>query len=612
MRFTLSLASATLTSCALAGTPAVFCPGSNPYFANACSPNTLIAVTDNAAVLGVDLDYDTNAPAGWVVVVYLCTSGDVTVDAPGAAQDIKSLEIKAAGSPCASTVAAANLSLTGAIRDVRHIFQGAGLTTLDVRGTISGDLYDVEATSIDAGYQSANASGLIVDGDALGDISLGEWTNATDAVQISRLRVGDDLLGNVYAQDGAIDFISVVGDIGAANSPVDIRASTDVGIVAATNIHAEIEALDGNITSIEAGGGGDFTGLISADELAAPAHANPSYTIFTNAADRVINITGDFGTDTAEARIRLTEPLTNGTAMVGPQAISIGGSFVNSVAASNDPEIELPAGGLGGYIVINQPNTSGEWEEGATVSVGAIDLDGPNYILADLDELEEIGGASAGVAPFSLHRTLCVPQDDAFELLHVSPTCLLEDPSCIEVLECVVRLYEMRTVFRGPLVNINSPSPPQSAEGVVVIKKRTLGPSMLDWEEIDDIASEFEIAQQNGTGGGVRSEIAPSRINNAELGIGVEYRVTNALGEAPLLCDGVAGNPPAEFTYQFILDYDCAAGLVELFDLDEDGVVSYADLVAWLIIHEDLNLDGEADDLDFALLYAAITYYNSL
>ncbi len=130
---------------------------------------------------------------------------------------------------------------------------------------------------------------------------------------------------------------------------------------------------------------------------------------------------------------------------------------------------------------------------------------------------------------------------------------------------------------------------------------------------IEDVTDEFEIELLDGYGGGTNSVIRLYRTDNADLGIGAEYRISNACStDNPLLCDGVVGNPPAVFTYQFILDYDCAGGLVEMFDLNEDGVVSYADLVQWLVIHQDLNLDGESDDLDFLLLYAAIQYYNSL
>lgn len=312
--------------------------------------------------------------------------------------------------------------------------------------TLSGDL----------GFLNSSTPSNIVVDDTLYDVTVGNLIGT--------------LLANGANGDGAIQVFDVKGAIGdpgnsAAGSITttgrirDITAGVVYGMI--TVGAGGTEDIGSLVVTTESGytGGGHFYGALAANALT-------THTGMTTTTG-LISVAGDFG-----GEVTLDEPLQNvSTSPLVVPPILIGGSFLDGAL------IDLPEEGLGGYILIEEGS---EWEEGAVIAVGATDLEGPNYIVSE-EELEDLGGASAAVAPFGLHRTLCDPQDDAYHLLHVSPSCMLEDPSCLEVLACVDSISEMRLVFRGPLTPIDLGGTPANAAGILVIQRRTLGPSMSVW-----------------------------------------------------------------------------------------------------------------------------------
>lgn len=419
-------------------------------------------------------------------------------------------------------------------------------------------------------------------------------------------RISDvDVLGNVFAQvfvgsEGwsadQIDDFDVKGAIGIEGNALAglIQTTGRIGTIIAGAIHSSISVGPQN-SRAEAGlietktdspytGDGHFTGSIIADELL-------HHTQQGDIPGR-IRIAGDFG-----GALTLLEPIQNRSdGDIAP--IIIDGSLLETAA------INLPEEGLAGYILGGYSGT-GDWEEGAVVSVGEIELDDPDYnnvIPAT------VGGSSVGLAPYDLYEVACEPRHDSVHVLHVSPTCLLEgEPTCIELLECVSAFQgPFRLQFRGPINEVSGP-----ASGLVVIKRRSLVAPLTAWENAEDITSDFSALTVDAGPESPNSVLQLSYTGQTDLGTRVEFQITE--GANPPTCYGVFGEPEVlPFTYQCTVYFDCRTGLEDLFDLNEDGVVNYLDLLNWLIQNQDLNYDGGIDVIDFEVLYAAILYYENL
>lgn len=512
------------------------------------------------------------------------------------------------------------------IGHVRKILKGSGIAGLDIGGVISGDLGPssvgsataVEATAI--GNFGSLPPGLVVSGSVTGDIILANVSPSGDNPQVSILDVGNGLtpghlLASIEARGGAIDQIMVAGTIGDEEHLPHIAARLDIGQILASSIRADIIAgqeagygeevanIGSIITNAEASGSsGDFVGAVVVNTIGSGLNGK-TLSISENALKQLY-VKGNLGDGETDTSLQFDAPISNPTFSASPvPVIFIGGSLFDN-PSSGVYEINLPADGLEGHVAINGGDESGEWEEGAVVRVGSVELTEPAYSTLP----DEVGGGSVGVAPFGLYRTGCEPRASSVTPLHISTTCTLEDPSCIEALSCVTNPHhEMVLRFTGPLVQEEE----AFATGKLVIKRRSISSVPLAWDHpsIVDIASQFKMTYEieNNVG----SVIRVRRDDNANLGAQFEYRITP--GASPPVCAGVLGSPEvAAFTYQVSFYFDCSEGLVELFDLNEDGVVDYADLLQWLIVQQDLNYDGAANDVDFQVLYAAIQYYNSL
>ncbi len=294
-----------------------------------------------------------------------------------------------------------------------------GAAVLDVTGWIGGNFGNgsdmTQLTTVGAG-----SNGLTVAGNLVSNLVLDR--GAFGGVKLSRLRVGGNLLGNIQVKRGAVGLIELIGQnktIGSTSTPVAIQAWSDIGQVAASEIHAAIEAgvtFDGthpapasNITSIIAdkslgntSTAGNYTGTIVADALGQPRNVG-----FFTTWNPQIRIGNDFGASGVPSQMYLREGLRNQLEIVDSsilRAVVIGGALRDSISDPNTPEILLPANGLVGQIITNNNDSlaSGAgWESGAIVKVGSQSLTGPTYTTLPT----ALGGGAVGVARFDLHGT---------------------------------------------------------------------------------------------------------------------------------------------------------------------------------------------------------------
>lgn len=64
--------------------------------------------------------------------------------------------------------------------------------------------------------------------------------------------------------------------------------------------------------------------------------------------------------------------------------------------------------------------------------------------------------------------------------------------------------------------------------------------------------------------------------------------------------------------YRFTVWFDCRETLIGIFDMNEDTVLDYEDLVAWLLANADINFDGDINAIDFEDLLEAVEYFDGL
>ncbi len=260
--------------------------------------------------------------------------------------------------------------------------------------------------------------------------------------------------------------------------------------------------------------------------------------------------------------------------------------------------IFLPEGGLEGWISINWLDDGGEWEEGAEIVFG--DPKDPTHVLTapDYPDLPSaLGGGTAGLARFQLHREACSP-----------PANVMVD----DVAPQTVRVRHYGFIYWTDM------SRAISTTGTVpcLISKRCETTTQESWT---DCTSDFSqrLVPFLGAGSTVAwaVEVETTPIGDVEFEEGYEYRVEvdpdPADEDDRLLCDGVGevvnSGPPLDGyspEYTFIVRTPCAS------DLNNDDAVDTADLGIFLAVFGaegpcvfgDLNGDGVVDTADLGLL----------
>lgn len=273
--------------------------------------------------------------------------------------------------------------------------------------------------------------------------------------------------------------------------------------------------------------------------------------------------------------------------------------------------INVPAEAMLGQVFINKNNAAspnvGTWA--GAFNVGGVPLANAPYYT---NTFADIGGGAVGLATFHLHEESCLPPHNSVMALHVGPTCLLEgDPTCLDLLTCVTVPEAAGLEFYGPLADLAANNAPIDAAQALVVKVRALVSNPTPWGSVPDTASDYKI-QLEGTGTDAdRRTLVLTRDDDGPLGVDAEFQVSLKSGQTALKSFGVTSTPTVgTFTYQFAIVFDCRGGLLEVFDMNEDGILNYADIYAWLLENEDFDGDGP-DPEDLATLINAILAYQA-
>ena len=380
--------------------------------------------------------------------------------------------------------------------------------------------------------------------------------------------------GSAAFKGQSIDFIDVDGDIGSTTESVAIWSSD-------------------TIKSIEVGG--DFFGTIGENSL--------GFTDDTTLES--LEVVGDF----------------NGTAPMIIQAlddVAIGGNFdaeitvldpLDSIATydiggefSNTSTLSFPASGLEGQIVINSSNSSDDWL--GDVEVGSVTL-AKNYTnLSD-----ELGGGTAGVAPFNFHQRTTAPPsgtDRDCDPFHTETQFLTTSDT----------LTEATISHYGPVYADGADGINDAGEHFrIEFRPDYFSPSGPFWF---DRSASFEVdISQSGTDDASatrRIVIKPASGNTAGFKAAGQWRIRPLAGKVK--CAGVTGNPDVEYDSSVVSgdlgstsgpQYDWYAFRVRLLApvggstlLSGDNGPTVEDLNWWMVEPYETNADGTTDFEDFS------------
>ena len=288
----------------------------------------------------------------------------------------------------------------GTFSHIKEISKDSGSTgelwvsSVDISGTI-GEPGTAESGSVAADLVTR----LRASGDLNASVTAGPRSGGGTS-SLVQLRVDGDLRGDVDFLYGAIDEITVGGDIGSKTNTVTIRARDGIKAMTADAVWANIDADtdstgNGSFRALTTSVGG-FAGSLMAKRLESPTSGDGLY------------IAGDLSADlTLPLGIRLPIEIDGDlTGSIDASEILVGATIGSiTVDGSLTGSVTLDASGLDGQIVVNAGNGTGDWT--GPVTVGSIILDdgsaqpdeAPSYDRASAD----LGGGAIGLVPFNLH-----------------------------------------------------------------------------------------------------------------------------------------------------------------------------------------------------------------
>lgn len=467
--------------------------------------------------------------------------------------------------------------------------ENSALSGLAVAGQIQGNLGDVDVTRL--GTIGVN-TGLDVLSDVTGNLLFRETSGGPDLP--SNLSVSGEVDGGVsIVAESGIGTLDVEGSIGEEGDPAAIVSGRDITEIIAGDLYADIEAshlvgpslVYSNIRRIRVtddnGGGGDFVGTIHANTIGDPKDRLLEAGV--GGLPQII-VEGNWGSSTTPSILTLEAPLAETDPSVS--VILVDGGFL---AGS---EFNLPEDGLEGQIIFSRVVGAG-WETGAEIVIDGspdIVLGGTTYDAA----ASEIGGGSAGLGQFRLHRQSCDPpaivegESGYYGELAIEGSLEINGTE----IECVYdRFVPVGLRFYGPI----EVSDPETSGDIKV--ERYAHPFWIDVTDdylVDHSSEDRRVAIVSPDPGGDGWAAGSFRMTRVDGG---------------LLCAEVAGAPDvSRFTYYLdVYVNDCGEMLLGGFDLNSDqNLTSGGDVPAWAAGPEDLNADSAIDSGDLATLDSAI------
>lgn len=520
---------------------------------------------------------------------------------------------------------------------------GSGATRVTLQASVSRDTTGpVTAGSIvriDAGRNiGVDAGDDIVQDPLAGTPTLAAVRAITGTVygdiyaesgDITLVSAAVDMLGDVRSETGKVGTVFAdAGDIGAPTDIVSIFAGADVSaqsgtnretiqLIAGDNVYADIVASEtlakeGRLRRLVSNEAADLSGGLTGTNV--PGILAGSVQAYE--AEWRSSVTGDaipcINAGTASADIYFFhEPFTpiSLDELTGTILISDSLDIVIDPSGTSDSMIHIrEADGLQGQIIVNQADSTGDWETNGEVSFGSDpnspdieikpsasgDEEAPFYTLLS----DEVGGGAIGLAPFNFHQRTSAPPGG------VARDC---DPYQEElvVLTTSDPLDSVRINHYGPVyVDITEEEP------YFKVEWRLLGHH--PWQ---DRTSLFEVdftQTADNEGDATRSVVITKASGNmtgfASAG---QWRIRPLNGQ--LRCAFVDSNPPVQYDsnitgvdagddpmtdpvhdwYYFRVFF--VSGEMMLLQNDE---VTYADLTAWANDPFEANADGGVDSQD--------------
>ena len=426
-----------------------------------------------------------------------------------------------------------------------------------------GELFIATVTAGQIGTITAHSIGdvLATSGDVLTVNQLA--TGYAGGEDINSVITANGSITGAVVASGSIGMIRAdSGVIGSSQYPLNsvISSGKSIGSIKAEAVHAAISItgsaadIDSLVTTV-----GDFSGSLTCRKI-----------VGTTALGAYgLRVAGDLVAD-----IHHTAVMNTG--------FRIGGSFASGAS------INLPSQGHTKQTIF-AAGGSGSWSSTAHVNLGGIALSGEPYYT---NPANTVGNGSAGLATFDIHHESCTPAEGA-SALGYGPhyTCQGEEDCCARFKKAYVRMY-------GPITQTQSPA--------VTVKYRPAGSSSsftaVSWGVVTAVSSTDP------------RTLEVSRAYNAawEPGDNYEYLIepNGSLKSAEV--DGTPSVVP--FQYKFTLTSDCGSeqGFTGGgFDMNNDGRMTSADLVAWVASPRDLTADGNVNSADLARLARIVARFSN-
>lgn len=248
------------------------------------------------------------------------------------------------------------LNPTGTLLDLRHIY-------------IDGDLGVSSSLKF---IRASKLSDISIGGNWYANVVANNQVSSTQSDIISALIDGSMIGGGLYNNEGSIDEMVINGSAIKNGSIIpSIWASTEIGDL---SINGDAEAIIGS-NQIGLSGNPDVLLLaIEGDFIDTQA------TMTMNSLG-ALTVGGDF-----ESVVNVSSAMPSGS------TYRIDGDLVSGA------ELNLPASGLVGQIIVNGADAAGSWVGGIKVGTTT---------LANLysNTASSLGGGAAGLVPFNPHRT---------------------------------------------------------------------------------------------------------------------------------------------------------------------------------------------------------------
>ena len=244
---------------------------------------------------------------------------------------------------------------------------GELFVAIDIAGTLGA------AGSTPGGYVEAHSiPNVIAVGGINASLYAGPRKNPSTPSNIASLATSGNMLGSIYVFNGAIDAMTIGGNIGSATDTAAIATSRQINLLEADRIWANID------TTFNGGTGEIYTLLCTAGDFVVSLVSSRA---FDNNVNSKIEIAGDCDadmtfTDTTTVGVRIPIIIhgdlpSDRSITVASKIDAVGQRGGIVIAGSLEGDISIgEANGLKGQIIIDSDNTGDDWDGDVVIGAG--------------------------------------------------------------------------------------------------------------------------------------------------------------------------------------------------------------------------------------------------